>query len=468
MPVRNDTKTPTNSKTTTTKLPTPAETKAAEAAAKAKAEEGAEDIAGGATTSTKAEKRLPSNESKAIGNEVNRHLDKGTTLAREDADALAGKLGRLPAADFKDVMNDVASQPGKLEKLMNAMTPEVRSAFITMMVTKGYVGVEPAAPTPSPKSLKAPTPPPAPAMLRDDPKLPPAVRDMIVKEDISRAQSYKESYESYRASYQTAVKNTKSVGELRALGPQSPPASPEHLPGAKYNDPNNIKYEQTRGANVPDVETNAAIGEQMRRLTGRPNAGDISFTLEGKLLLKIGPPHEAAEILGVEGKAKLTDGHLHAHKTGVVGTMIQGAFVETTGHDTTVGYEQHGAGGSVTVGEEGVSAKGKAGGVVVKGGISGENEMSLAAGVSKEIPLGSMGAVEGEVLVGAGVQGVTEEDAEQFASTSEVGFFDTPPELGRGKSWASLPEETKKSYELQGWTEKEWSTASDLEKAKRR
>ena len=66
------------------------------------------------------------------------------------------------------------------------------------------------------------------------------------------------------------------------------------------------------------------------------------------------------------------------------------------------------------------------------------------------------------------MQGVTGEDAAAFASTSAVGFFDTPPELSRGKAWSSLPAPVRADYERQGWTAAEWGTKADLARFARR
>jgi len=102
-------------------------------------------------------------------------------------------------------------------------------------------------------------------------------------------------------------------------------------------------------------------------------------------------------------------------------------------------------------------------------GTAGFNGDSMSYGIGKEFAFDvGAGEVEAEVSAEVALQGVTKEDRDAFVSDSEVGFFDAPPELARGKGWDSLSAETRGHYENLGWTQKEWATAADLARATRR
>ncbi len=454
-------------------VPTAAEAKAAAAAAKAKAEEGAEDIGGltPAVTETVAPavKRMPASEFKAISTDLRRATN-NERMQPENAAAVVDAMVKMPRADFKALVDELATDPVRMAKFAAALEqdPETKATFVSLLEKKGYVSVEPAQSPPVPGSPRSPASPAGPAMLRDDPNLPTAIRQLVADEDISRAQSYKKDFDAYRKDYRAAVEGAATVGELRVLGPMAAPQSPEQLPGlTNLQDPNNVKYQAARGLDVEDIDTRVLLADQMRRLTGRPVAGDMSFTLEGKLLLKIGPPHTAAAIVGVEGAARFEKGKDQQVTGHVVrGVTVGGAVVESGGNDVVAGYHGHDNAAAVKVDAEGMAVIGNVGGFAGKVGLKGA-EMSVGLGVNKSVDFG-VGGVEAELIASVGFQGVTAQDSEAFVSTSQVGFFDKPPEIARGKSWSSLPEETRRTYEHQGWSDKEWSTAVDLQKGARR
>ncbi|MDP2344509.1 MAG: hypothetical protein Q8O67_26385 [Deltaproteobacteria bacterium] len=473
MPVRNDPTPKTAPKTTTTTTTAPIEPRPAAAI-----DDDAEDIG---KLNAAPEKHLSAIDLDRARGELRRSFAP-QHMTEKEAFAVVGKLAGLPAADFKSVVGDMARGP-ELEKLVAALSPADKQTFMSLLANKGMVGVEPSASPPASRSPRAPTAPTSPAILRDDPKLPPAMREVILKQNIESVQTYNKDYSAYREDYQEAVKSTKSIGELRAIGPMVAPQTPEHAPGLAYNDPNNIKYEAARGPNVMDPETTGIVADQARVLSGRPVAG-MSFTLEGKAMLTVG------NMVGVgyEGSIKRTADGRTETKGNLAAQVKPGPLtVKATEEQVTVAAERgdvkvkaiagkkgvgaevlvDGNGGSLTISDKaGLRGTATSGGVTIKGGFNGD---SMEFGVSKEFKLKN-DYVELKVEGGgsAGLQGVTEADADAFVSTGEVGFFDAPPELARGKSWKALPAETRADYERQGWTEKEWSSAVDLESVKRR
>ena len=479
MPVRNDTKptTTTTTKAQAPKTPTPAETKAAEAAAKAKAEEGAEDIGGPQTPAKKPS--MSSTEVERTKGDISKALITGET------DVVMDKLMKLPPADAKAEFEKIAADPDKLATMMEG---DNKLAFLQLMTSRGYVGVEPAVAQPTSTSPRAPQPPAAQSMYRDDAKLPAPLREALLNENITAAKQYKEDFADYRDAYRSAVTDSKTMGELRGLGPMAQPATPEHLPGAKMQDPNNLKYEAARGHNRDDVDTMGLVADQARRLSGRPIAGDISFGIDAKVMVTLdgyGYGADASAKTSVKGPNKVSVTPTMQVKEGAVTVKAnaEGTLTTTIEQDTAkvkITTGDHIIGGEVsnTVGGDkiGISAqlddkKGFKGGVTVDGiGVKGQyNGDSMGFGVSREFELKGGGAgVKGEVGFNVGMQGVTEADADSFVSDRQTGFFYTPPELARGKSWSSLSDDDRRDYENLGWSEKEWSTRVDLERAKRR
>jgi hypothetical protein len=239
----------------------------------------------------------------------------------------------------------------------------------------------------------------------------------------------------------------------------------------------------------------AKIANKARELTGQPIAG-LSLTASLKGAITIAGHGVSAEVsasrtadgktgvgggvnvngvgyaVDAEGKRTATvekdglkvsagDGGVDAQVSskGPDGSEIV-AGVKGSASGAEVRLEVAGTGGAVGFDKDkGVVAEGKVGAFGGKSAI-GANSASYAivAGASHQ---GELVSASVEAELGMGLQGVTEADRDAFVSTSEVGFYDTPPEL-KTKSWAQLPADLKATYAQQMWTEKEWNSARSL------
>ncbi len=402
-----------------------------------------------------------------------------SVLTNDQAFDVVGVLAGLPVADFRNVIDEMSRAP-HLERVYRALRPSEQTTFVDLLARKGVVGFELARPPP-PASPRAPTPPSSPPILRDDPHLAQPLRDVIFIRNSTAVRQYNDDYAAYRACYQEAAQNTKSIGELRALGPISAPQTPEHAPGLSYDDPSSIKYERLRGSNSADVRTAVVVADQARALTGRPVAG-VSVGVEAKVMVTL-----AKVGVGAEGSLRRTaDGRTEAKGTPAVQVKVDGVTIKATDDVFAVtaeidrvkakalsGPKDAGAevlidgnGGSVVLGNKGVKLSATAAATTVKAAFNGD---SMEFGVAKEMEAkNELGGIKLELGAFVGLQGVSNDDADAFVSTSEVGFFDAPPELARGKSWSALPTDTRADYEGLGWSAQEWAAALDLEKATRR
>ena len=135
-----------------------------------------------------------------------------------------------------------------------------------------------------------------------------------------------------------------------------------------------------------------------------------------------------------------------------------GASITKTG--ASVKGELGGTGGGIAIDEiKGLTVEGKFGGVTGSANFNGD---SMAYGIGVEHEFGTDDfKVEIEAELEVGLQGVTKFDRDGFVSTSHVGFYDRPPELGL-KSWDKLSSEKRAEYGQQVWTETEWKAAGSL------
>ena len=417
----------------------------------------------------------------------------------DGANAAVLGLLRLPNADLKDAVVGLAGANGeKFGQLLAAVDDSTRDVLVRRLEHGGVFSSTSALTTPVPP--RAPTPPPGPSLVKFDPALPEPLRDLALQHNLAATRAYVEAYDVYREQYGAAVDGAKSVSSLRALGPGAGPALPSNLPavGSRIEDSRaNAAYRKARGDTVSDVDMSTRVADKLRTLTGRPVAG-VSFTLEGKAMVTLsgvsgygatvgitrnadgsvdGKAAAHLSILGQEGSID-TDGTLSAEgHVGDFGYKVDedGVDVETssTGPDgntssgmVTVGKHHVGLGAmgsSVTVDNgKGLELEGDFGAMSGKAGFNGDN-VSASMKVGHEFGTDDT-TLELELEAGFVAQGVTRADRDAFVSTSDVGFYDTPPELQRGKGWSSLPAAVKGDYVAQGWSEQEWADAAALTK----
>jgi general secretion pathway protein D len=158
---------------------------------------------------------------------------------------------------------------------------------------------------------------------------------------------------------------------------------------------------------------------------------------------------------------------LRAALTGQTGLSTPGANTANTAtmaqQPTPPGGNAAAMGSSITVDNgKGRELEGDFGAVSGKAGFNGDN-VSASMKVGHELGTDDT-KLELEFEAGFVAQGVTRADRDAFVSTSDVGFYDTPPELQRGKNWSTLPADVKRAYVAQGWSEQEWADAASLKK----
>ncbi|HEY1097636.1 MAG TPA: hypothetical protein VGF99_01860 [Myxococcota bacterium] len=425
------------------------------------------------------------------------------------------KLLRLPNADFAATIKDIASEPGRLEKILEKAPPQVKESVQRRLVRSGVL--QPAVTPPStPVPPKAPQPPAAPVVLKDDASLPPVLRQLAADENTAKLEPWKKEQAAYREAYATAVDNTKSIAELRALGPMQAPNAPANQPSTTgaIGGPYNAQYEKARGTDVVDHEMMTRVADKGRELSGKPVAG-LSFKVAGEAMftlsdvskfgvdVEVGRSASGRTETGItghlgaggaqvgvndkgefEGEVEVGDYKVAIDKDGVAidvksdGPPTPGS--SKTGHDKK-GDDSATALGGVVVGKDKVGAKGGMGGTEVGVAFSKEkgfeaeltmgvvggkgafnvDQMSYGMKVGKKIDGGDY-QVELAVEAEMSLQGVTKADRDAFVSASDIGFFTKPSPEVLKTPWAKLPDDVKKAFENQLWTEADWNKARDL------
>jgi hypothetical protein len=385
-----------------------------------------------------------------------------SSSSSEQVDAATLKLVQLPNADFAAAMKSIAAEPGALEALLAKSNN--KDQLMQRLVSSGVLHTQPASLEPKP--AKGPTPPPGPTLLKDDPSLPKSLRDLALKENLAKLPAYEKQHAAYAAQYKAAVDGAKSVAEVRAMGPPREPALPAMMPSTSGHIDHHVQdaWANARKGDGVDVIDKNYGQEKARELSGLPRTG-LSLGLGAKVEVEL----NGASKFGLEGK--LEDGKGSAAVIAGAGplsgsvdnegkTELELEFDAIKGKASDDGFEFEG--GVVSAGfdkEKGASIGVEVAGVDVGGTYNGD-KISYSVGVKKEVAIGDVKVgveLEGEV----GIQGVTKADSDAFVSTSQVGFYDTPPEL-KTKSWAQLPADLKTAYVQQMWTEKEWNSARSL------
>ena len=393
---------------------------------------------------------------------------------KDDASAEDAALAliRLPNADFAAAIKDVAATPGQLENLLAHVPESTKDTIQRRLVRSGVL--QPAVtqpPTPTPP--KAPAPPNAPVVLKDDPSLPPALRQLAVDENIAKLQPWKQQMADYRSAYGSAVDNAKSIDELRALGPMAPPTAPEHMPSTTgaVGGPYNSAYEAARTRNVSDDKMMTRVADKAREHTGQPVAG-LSFKAGASAMVTLS---------GVSGFGLDVEASRSAS-----GKTETGATVRAGAGPVEIAVDDQGkVEGTVTLGPVEMVAGAKRGAIVVEVGGTGVGAgFSEEAGLEFEASLGGLGGSasyngdgmaygikgerklalgDSEVKLGfeaeLGLQGVTKADRDAFVSTSQIDFFTQPSGALLAIPWSTLPADVRDAFKHQMWSEATWSAA---------
>jgi hypothetical protein len=374
------------------------------------------------------------------------------------------QLDRLPSKDYQQVMERM-ERNGLLEKYVKEMGPEAKQAFLAQAEHKGAVSREPVG-----KVNPAPCEPPAgPVLYRNDPKLPPCVRELVHEKNLEAKQAYYDAHAAYVQRYAERVMQTKTLGELRALGePVAPLAVSE--PGVTGAHPEAKRFQKS-WAQVSSADTRSqayiAVSNRVADLQGAARPGSLQLKLEAEV---------KGGLFGVDFKggteAVVTqDGQVR-------GEGLKGGVEKKLAEGVTVGVEGGSSGstkGTVTLGPEGMqltadtegtarmelNASGGAGAYAETNGHQG----TFGGGATYTHKVGN-GAAEAKVSIGVTMQGSRPERAQDVASREEGTLFGPLPELDQGLSWDAIPRERRERMQRAGWSAAQWT--AELQKKRAR
>jgi hypothetical protein len=182
-------------------------------------------------------------------------------------------LNTLESRDFGLVMDRLASS-GRLKELTDSGS---RSQFLSMAASKGYVGTE--ARTAQAGKFDPPTPP---TLYKMDSRLPLCVNDAIHAESKQQYAAYREAFNAYLGRFDAAVKATKNMKELVAIGKAVEPSSTRELTGDVFGAD---RYRKDNfGALVSSDGALKAIQAQVEKLGGGRQDGSGWLEAQGSFV----------------------------------------------------------------------------------------------------------------------------------------------------------------------------------------
>jgi hypothetical protein len=390
---------------------------------------------------------------------IREHLRTGLTdwaVTDGDVRRVHEQLDRLPPKDYRQTMERM-DRDGLLEKYVKELGPEAKQAFLTQAEQKGVVSREVVG-----KVNPAPCdPPPGPVFYRNDPKLPPCVRELVHEKSLETKQAYYDAHAAYVQRYAERVMKANTLGEIRALGEPVGPL-PVHEPGVSGSHPE-VKRFQKDWAQVSSADTRSrayiAVSNRVADLQGTARPGSLQLKAEVEV---------KGELMGVGFKGG----------TGV--TLTQDGQVRGEGLKGGVEKALPGPLKDVKVGVEGSSSGSTKGTVEVKArGVElvADTEGSARADVPAS---GAMGAyaetnghegtfgggatfkyqpgpeTEAKVSVGVSMQGARPERAQDVASRQQGTLFGPLPELDQRLPWEAIPPERRERMQRDGWSAEQW------------
>jgi len=348
-------------------------------------------------------------------------------------------LEPLSMPDYQAALGQL-EKDGLLEKLVGAMDPSQRNAFLDQAARKGAIQ------TAAGEKAKGPFDPPAtPRLYVQSKELPPALRRAAHEANLDAAGGYNQSYRAYVDRYAEGVMQQPSREAIKKLGPPAPfrgvsePGLQDTLPG--YRAMMDDWVSSTRTA--PDsLGAWAAISNRMCDLTGETRPGSFWLQAEVEVVKKDGPmtrgmgvdltvrDYGQVQLLGKRSVGLEAGGE--AAKAGAklevaAGVKLQrGVPMRTVSEVEVAVSAEGGKHGGPTVGVEASShgdreltmnlggplgsyAKGNSREATFEGGVTFKQELR------KDVEL--------EARVGAGFKAITAEEVERAIDPKSKGFF---------------------------------------------
>jgi hypothetical protein len=402
--------------------------------------------------------------------------DFATTPNGANREAFLRSLEALPNASFKELMSELKdAKDGRFEAIMGhlASSSGARQAFLELAVQKGFLEATPAKGAPPSGPIVAPNQPP---LVRNDPALPEAMRQLIHSENQTRAAQYLKAFDDYTHAWCAAVSQARSPQEIRALGPFStPPALSE--PGFRERDRKDFGWNAGLTPSAPNLEkAQRAIGDRIGDLREQPRAGSYGVEADGSA--KVARP-SGVEFGGAVEVTRNSAG-TKVETKGKVGAQVEvetespapgltqapfgfsvGRSVDTNGTTTT---EVTGALGAFGVG---IEAERKTNGETKKtftaqalenvgAYASVDSNGNTAAGLEFKGG-GKVGDTKMEfgLKVGLTAYSVPREYYQDFGG-AQPGIFGPMPELDNNVPWTALKPDRRAWYERQGFKAENW------------
>jgi hypothetical protein len=388
------------------------------------------------------------------------HLRTGLTdwaVTDGDVGRIHEQLERLPPKDYRQVLERM-ERDGLLEKYVKEMGPEAKRAFLAQAELNGVVSREVVG-----RVTQAPcNPPPGPMLYRNDPKLPPCVRELVHEQNLETKQGYYDAHAAYVQRYAERIMQAKTLGEIRSLGEPVAPL-PVSEPGVSGAHPD-VKRFQKSWAQVSSADTRSqayiAVSHRVADLQGAARPGSLQLKVEAEA---------KSEFLGVgfkgaTGGVLTQDGQVRGEglKGGVEKALPGGL------EGVKVGVEGDSSGstqGTVEVEARGVQLAADTKGtarvdVPASGAFGAYSEMNghegaFGGGATFKYAPGP--GSEAKVSVGVSMQGARPERAQDVASREEGPLFGPLPELDQRLPWDAIPRERRERIQRAGWSAEQWT-----------
>ncbi len=382
-------------------------------------------------------------------------------ITDEDVENVHQLLERLPPDQYRRMLERM-HRNGLLERYINEMEPEHRAAFLRQAAAKGYI--QPARRPPVPQGWG--NPPAPPQMYVNSARLPAPIRRAIHEHAVDALNAYNRAYSAYMRRYIDAVRNARTIADIRRLGPPAVYVYRQHPeaiePGLTEQHPDYQRFRDDRASRWDSgidrslqLDLYQVVRERVAELTGRRSPGDLWLKIQA------GMRFSALGTQGIQGEVRFSSERgvetQSADVQGVVAGDMQ-VTREVDNRGSTKDSVQVGAGGrSVQVRSDGtVEVTGRGAGGMHPFGFYNRRTAEFGGGV--KIGVGDGQGPSAEVKIEVGMRGIRPEEARAAMDPNEVGFYDTPPELDRGIRWEDLPAERQQFYrEILGWTPEEWN-----------
>lgn len=378
----------------------------------------------GGVDARRATERQLSDATRSINNALRGHV------GSDDVDAVLAAIARLPAADARPLLEQLAASGG-MDALHGAADEYQRRSLLDLLARKGMVAVEPGEVRSGHLD-----PPSLPNRYRAPNDAPECVRKMVESENVADQAEYQGAYREYAARYGEAVRAAATPEDLVRLGE---PVCANNEERDAVGMPWFQKLKELSGQAAPGtfyaygkVEAQLGVERVERRVDVRQDGLHDSGT-ERSLGLGIkAPGGEVGAVADHDGKSpEVTVG------VGPISVTVSEEAVETE-----VGFGNKAPDGYEGIAEAEVAAVSR----VKKDG-------SVEAGVKAGAKVLGQGV---EAEVGAGASLATRQGIEDGRMTM-TGFWDHMAMARNGFAWSRLPAQERAELERLGVTEKTWN-----------